>query len=334
MQGYKKSNPQASYIKAGVLFAILVVLFIISDRLAKGKMPSMNLAKMQSGLARMNQMQLYDDAKKDSVRKAITGLWITAPGDMALTSAINMEDRIEIKDNGIFWQVKNYRVILPAGDTTRFTHIMTGYLMPFGQRLTGDSTAFSDIRVIYQVMIQNQDTCYGESDITIGWPHSARPKPDSSLMIDDARHVAYKGEIAQFFPEGATKLVKKISLGACAAEYSFYSVLRKQVTDEYAGIQKNARDSSEVRSIIENYYSVILRQAVGAEFSIGDIEKTPEVRISFSVNPEGNVIDAKVMKKAPGVNSLERFVATNAGLWKFPPAKGSHIVKMVYEHHQ
>lgn len=334
MRNYQPSNPRKSYIKAAGLVVVLILVFIIADRLYTGKIPSLDLANLSVGLAKSKNMLLYDDARRESVRKAVAGFWMTAPSDTQLTPAVSVDDRVELKNNGIIWQVKQYRVVLPAKDTLHFTYVMTGYLIPHGQRLIADSAAYSDIRVLYQVFITNKDTCYGASDITTGWSHAAKPLADSTMRIDGRRYAAYKGELTAFFPKGAINLVKNIALNPCAQDLSFYDVLSKKVSAEYSAMRQPARDTTQVRQAIEDYYSLMLSQAIAAQFSIGDIEKTPVVSLKFTVKPNGSMVDVDVEKKTPGINAIERFAAATMATLKLPPAAQGGDVQMTYTHRQ
>jgi hypothetical protein len=334
MQGYKKSNPQSSYIKAGVLLAVVVILFIVSQRLSTGKLPGADMTKLQLGLAKLNSMQLYSETKKDSVRKAVAGLWMTAPESRALTGMIDLDDRIEMKDNGIIWQVKTYTVALPSGDTSRYSYIMTGYLLPFGQRLAADSTAYSDVRVIYQVMIKDKDTCYGESNIMTGWSHAPRKAADSIMMFEGTKYRLYSGDVTRFFPAGAVNLAKKLSLNPCKIDYTFFESLERRIAGAFEMKTGATRDTAEIHSIVTNYYAPLVKLAVAAQFSIGDIEKTRDIAISFTVKPDGTVAKSSVVKNLPGIFAIERFVANAALLWKFPAAQQGKDVTIIYKHHQ
>jgi hypothetical protein len=334
MRTYQPSNPQKSYIKAGVLLVLLIIVFIIADRLASGKVPRLDLANLSAGLARNKDMLLYDDAGREVIRKAVAGFWMTAPSDTQLTPAITVDDRVELKNNGIIWQVKQYRVVLPAHDTLHFTYVMTGYLMPHGKRLIGDSATYSDIRVLYQAMIVNQDSCYGESNTTAGWSHSAKPTVDSVMRIEGGRYIAYRGALPAFFPKGAIDLVKKININPCPPDLSFFEVLSKRVSAGFMTVKEQVRDTVQVRRALDGYYSLMLRQAIAAQYSIGDIEKTPVVALNFLVKPDGSITDVKVEKKTLGVNAIERFAAATLSMLKISPAAHGGDVRMTYVHRQ
>jgi hypothetical protein len=306
----------------------------VADRLYTGKVPKLDLASLSTGLAKSKNMLLYDDARRDAVRKAVAGFWMTAASDTQLTPAIRVDDRVELKTNGIIWEVKQYHVVLPTRDTLAFTYVMTGYLMPYGQRLIADSSAFSDIRVIYQVMIVDRDTCYGASDITTGWLHSARPGADSLMRIEGARYRPYRGALTSFFPSGAIDLVKKVNLNPCPQELSFFDVLKRRVSAGYRAAKEGVRDTTTVRQALDDYYSVLLKQAIGAQFSIGDIEKTPVVVLRFRVADDGSIGDVRVDKKTPGINAIERFAAATLSTLKVAPAASGGPVEMTYLHKQ
>jgi hypothetical protein len=157
------------------------------------------------------RMQLYykgakrfSEESKTIYLKGIAGFWAFDLEKIAGGALISKRDRLEIKENGIIWEVVEWKMKMPGVDTTEtFYHIRTAFINPYGV-LKGDS--LSDVYILSQEFIGTGDTCFGGYNYSELWKISRRGE---SIEISKRNYRQYKGDREDFYPPGKIDMVEK-----------------------------------------------------------------------------------------------------------------------------
>jgi hypothetical protein len=148
--------------------------------------------------------QRFSEESKPRYLKGIAGFWTFDLEKIAGGKLISKRDRLEIKENGIVWEVVEWKMTMPGADSAEtFYHIRTAFINPYGV-LKGDS--LSDAYILSQEFIGAGDTCFGGYNYSELWQISRRGE---YLEISKRNYRLYKGDIEDFFPHGIIDLVEK-----------------------------------------------------------------------------------------------------------------------------
>jgi hypothetical protein len=348
----KKSDPRASYIKAGVLLVLLILLYYAAEYLStKGFPKGFNqLMNAQQQMLAGMQTSRFDSLQQDSIRKVYAGFWTLTPDPTIDTNRCLRWHHVELKQNGIMWEVRRYRFVYPNGDSTAFTDIQQSYVYPWSMRKDPGKPVISQIRVLSHVMIADGDTCYGptmemvrsfiprERKTSSGEKavmtdtmveYDQRPveyvmdhlRKDDTVFLFSKPYVPYTGELAGFFPAGVTRLRDNINLRGCRRALSFQSYALTRATASLAASTVPVRDKQALEGIIRDYYSVILWADIVGKYPTEELLEAPPVDVKIEVKPDGSVAQAKLGKVQLAQTNLQRYILQHVLTWRFPAAK-------------
>jgi hypothetical protein len=146
----------------------------------------------------------FSPEEKQRFLAAHAGLWVRSSEAVAEGLPFKINDLLEIKPNGIIWEVIEWDVSLPgrdAGSPARLIQVRTAYVVPYGA-LKNDT--LNDAYTIHQTFLRPNDTCFGGWNFIDLW-HMA--KSGDSLIINRKKYAPYAGPLASFFPAGIVDLV-------------------------------------------------------------------------------------------------------------------------------
>jgi hypothetical protein len=146
----------------------------------------------------------FSEQEKADFLKRHAGLWKFNIETMSGGKTVKKTDRIEIKDNGIIWQVIEWTIPMPSDSIITFRQIRTAYLKPYGV-VRGDSIC--DAFVLSQAFITGKDTCIGAWNFPELWSFQM---VGSSLILNKRRYTFYNGELDNFFPAGSVAFVQSV----------------------------------------------------------------------------------------------------------------------------
>lgn len=132
------------------------------------------------------------------------GLWQFNIETLVDGKIVKKTDRIEIKNNGIIWQVVEWTIPMPSDSTITFRQIRTAYLKPYGV-VGGDSIC--DAYVLSQAFINGTDTCIGSWNYPELWSFRMS---GSELGLNRRQYSVYRGEPDSFFPAGSVAFVERV----------------------------------------------------------------------------------------------------------------------------
>ena len=162
----KKKKPSELFGRAavfGIFFIIVLILFMTSSK---------NEKSIDAGSQLLNGMAKYkgfEDKRKDDLKLRNAGFWQYASDTNTTNSMLYVTDRFELKPNGIFWQVTDYAIGLPSRKSTRFMHIVNGYMNPFAKTGVGLDSIVCDVHFIQHAYIMGKDTCFGPGNTDTTW---------------------------------------------------------------------------------------------------------------------------------------------------------------------
>jgi hypothetical protein len=192
------------------------------------------------------QAKRFTPQKKAEFLKNHAGLWSCRCDTVIEEMPLLRSDLLELKDNGIVWEVINWDVVMPSGGTKSFFQIRTGYVEPYGT-LKGDT--LGDFFTIHQCFIAGSDTCFGGWNFLDLW---VLGRDGESLVVAKRKFTPYSGAPTEFFPRGMIDLVglgggsdnqayKKIGKGSYGAQIELKTSVKgiKTVKADSAGPRSN-----------------------------------------------------------------------------------------------
>lgn len=347
MQLFKPKKPSDLFIRAGmfgIFFLIVLIFFFIASK---------NVKSVETGAKILNGVTRYkgfSDKEKEGLKSRNAGFW---QYESDTSGTINVSDRIELKTNGIFWQVTQYAIGLPSGNSTRFMHIITGYMNPFCKLAANNrDSIICDVHTIKQAFIMGKDTCYGTGNTDTTWDLMANGK---RFELGNRAYTAYDTTgpaLAQFFPAGALDIIDKprgrkaYKLGnktiyvvknkaqtpdasksmetfddcQCPASSSFESFARKAIASDMSTVKVDTLTAEAVQKTIDAYYRVFIETAMKSA-SHSRTGKPGNAKVVFDIARDGKVSNAAVVKLSEKDKKLEQTILSDITGWTFPQWK-------------
>lgn len=315
MKPMTPKKPSDLFIKAGIFgifFLIVLIFFMIASK---------NVKSVETGSKILNGVTRYkgfSEKEKDGLKLRNAGFWQYA-SDSA--STINVSDRIELKTNGIFWQVTQYTINLPSGRSTRFMHVITGYMNPFCMLAANNKDSIlCDVHTIKQSIIMGKDTCYAPSNVDTTWCVVANGERFGIGDRNYARYDTAGAALFRFFPEGALNIVDKITLLQSPPGSGFISFAKKAIISDMELVKVDVLTKDAIQKIVDAYYRDFIETIVsGAPQDAA--AKNKAVKIEFDVASNGKTSNARVDASALNNKKLEPAVLAEVNSWVFPSVK-------------
>lgn len=309
MHSSKKSKSRSSLIKGFVLLVLLILGFMIASRIKRFGLPSQasSLINIDYDVSRQKMSQLKE-SQQDSLRKAFAGFWVSETNGS--NTAVKKSDHLELRDNGIIWQVINWFVTFPSGDTISMYLVRNAYLIPYGKH-SGKSGYACDVRIIRQTFIVGQDTCYGASQADELW---LVEKNSDGIKFNDRFLQNYHGELSSFFPEGMIDLVDKLELVSCAPGSTLQMFANDAIKQQLKGIAAVDFKEESVHQWIDNYFNPIIVDDILHSQLIFSVPES--LTVSFAVSSEGNVLEPVIKSGKKG--RVSEMLIQNIRSWSFP----------------
>lgn len=329
----------ALIIRIVLLLGLVIGMVVIWKKYPPSKIADTVSTKISNQSTRQSFSTLSDSANA-ALKIEVSGYWQRIEPEQLPDKPYSISDRIELKTNGIFWQVHTLTLRLPGGDTATYTHIQTGYLNPF--KLTGNdsSTILIDALTSSQVFAGAVDTCYIPSLATalrkqsslLGmsqevFAKSLRRSADT-LFIDGRAYTGYDTTthpLADFFPRGSTELVDKVSLSECSQKASFADFAVNMLQQTFSsGKSAGATDTAAIRSLLTRYYSPIVVAELARHYTIGLLEPMHgTLTYTITVGADGKVTNVKKNAARSVSSEFEQLLTASIKGWYFMPVAGS-----------
>jgi hypothetical protein len=333
-----RSNSQKSFQKALYLSVAFVIVLLIANGLLKFVSHPGNFLRPHMDGGNANLVDL-DTNEVASIKKKNAGFWFCSGIQDRRMPFLSVSDRIELKDNGIFWRVRHDAIHLPSGDSVGFTAVTNGYMQPFYKSKTRADSIVCQVHFIGQVMTAGSDTCYIEHtrmsddpkksvmpDILRTKRLAGEVASDTAWdIIADGNHFGFDGReysvydtagpaLYSFFPKGATRLVGKISVVRCSNGMYIETFAKQAIVKDFAAMSVQERTKKEVLNDVDTYYKVMFAENLAktvTRYGKGT------VTLSFSVTSQGTVIDPRVVEAKPLNMKLNNELKKEIRTWRF-----------------
>jgi hypothetical protein len=297
------------------------------------------------------QAKRFNPEQKEEFLKTHAGLWVYryygVTGDVPLKKI----DLLELKDNGIIWEVVEWDVKMPSGKESALYQIRTGYVEPYG--IMRNDT-LSDAYTIHQSFITSSDTCFGGWNFLDLW---VIRKEGASLVVSKRKYEPYQGAITEFFPHGMIDLVgmggdgsnrffnktgsglfgaqielktsvpgvktidsdslrtNAMALPDCLDMNSLIDVLKKELFGEYEGLPVNLFNHDSALSYVGRYYQPLF---VYEQFRFFPRPVPAVVNVSFMIKNDGTLEDIRCKSPLNNDKMFYNDIVREVKTWHFP----------------
>ncbi len=238
-------------MQAILLLVFLVLGFLGYRFLKRGGIATGLTSFINMETPNIRSLESMKDEDKTALQRRFGGFWVHATDNPE--AAIQKRDCLELNENGIIWQVIQWRVLFPSGDTGCYYHIRHAYLNPYG--VAADKrTTVCEVRTIRQVFIDEdrEDTCFGRSQVDELWETR---RDDTLFSMNRKIYVPYRGELHSFFPEGQIDLIDKLLMNECVPEMNLTYLVRERLSEIYRDNQESRTcDTVQIKENLIEYF--------------------------------------------------------------------------------
>jgi|GEM_PF-2535124 len=354
----RKVSRRASFTKAVVLTALLVVALFLYHRVTRYGIPKDFFLAPDRAPADPSRLMQFTEEQKDSVKRLIAGFWAYDDGD-ADSGALRLSDRIELKDNGIIWRVTVRDLRLPSGRRSRIVSVSHAYIHPFGRMKDNERLLVCEARVMREAVIRDNDTCFGTDNVDDVWNIEG---DGTSFRFEDRHYRAYRGDVRTFFPPAAidvielafgkqgagtpveqwAKLRKKdgglnaptgiFAMKKCEGGIDGVSLVRAAVAADCASSPAAAAgDAGSMAAVIGAYYRPYCLMPVLQR--CGGAYGPTTLTVTARVGSDGGVkaVEVKFPRGRAVDRALAAVIQTEVGMWKFGAAAGGGEITVPFE---
>jgi hypothetical protein len=288
----------------------------------------------------------FSDSQNIEIKKYVSGYWQRYVPPVIPDKPYSITDRIELKENGIFWQVKKLVVYTPNGDSTSCTEIVTGYINPFKHHDEDSTLIIVDALIHGKAFATEQDTCYvsGLSNsianqrriisMTAETFASTLKRDADLLFIDNHEYILYdtiQHTLAEFFPRGAVEIVDKISTLQCKSAMSSSFFVKQRLADYFTSVKPSNSDTGAARLIIDRYYYPLIAKEISQHYTTGFLKPLEgHLSVMISINPDGTVKEVKKKSIRVRNQSFVMHLTEEIAGWRFVRLDGDTSMRNVY----
>ncbi|MBD3347361.1 MAG: hypothetical protein GF401_20075 [Chitinivibrionales bacterium] len=313
MRTQKEPKRARTLIKAVPLIIVLVVVAIITNRISKEGLPSHFASLLESPMEDYTVVDNFTEQEKDSARKMFAGFWEKRqeyPG-----GAFVEKDRLELKDNGIIWQVKEYTLQLPSNREFVVSHVIHGALVPYGYSKNDTGAVVCDVLIIRQNVVAENDTCYGESNAADLWKMK---KTEKSLRINDADYLPYgTASLDTFFQQGILNTIDDFTVEACLHGVNKYALLLDTLIADMAQMKVKDFSRQKAKEMIGRYYAHVLGGIISS-YGMPESSVPDSIEIGLSITASGKVINPRIIRADIKRELFEKSLVEDIRAWRFP----------------
>ncbi|MBN1761093.1 MAG: hypothetical protein JW863_22380 [Chitinispirillaceae bacterium] len=308
----KKGSSKSSFVQAVLLIVFLVLGYLGYSVLKKGGLTAGLNSFLDTDISDFRSLQSMKEEQKTALQKAFGGFWVyrTTSED----APVQKEERLELRDNGIIWQVIRWQVVYPDADTAVYYHVRHGYLNPYSIA-ADEKSVVCEVRTIRQVFIVDGDTCFGKSQVDELWQTRIS---DSLLIMNRRRYQVYTGELVDFFPEGMIDLIDKLIINDCTHGFGLGQVVREHLQNCYQNNEwTRSCDTNYLQQALSGYFEKAVMEELFS--SIPYFPSLPkEVALLLTLRSDGRVILAVTKAKRAQMDHFTQLLYSGVENWPFP----------------
>ncbi len=327
----RPSRARSSYTKGILLLVGLVLAFYVYHKVSKEGIPTQFVDMFGEPTIDLRSVKKFQEAQQDSVRKALAGFWTYRSERGGPDMPMAVDDRIELKDNGITWRVRTETLFLPSGDSARLTQISHAFLVPFGITDPKTQLVISEVHFIGLIWAHGTDTCYVPVHKKIpdfdsfAWTRVAsrswlHRRSDEALELFGSLYKPYDGaDKTRFFPEKSIGLIDSINVRQCLPGLTKAQLVREALLSDVRKVTVARRTVEDVRRIVKDYYVPYCLKPLVAERAGEELAVQGKLALEFDVLWDGTVQKVKASSKELRFHeTFKKAVADEVGAWRFP----------------
>ncbi len=323
----RRGGSKASFIQAVLLMVFLIIGLIGYNVLKRGVFTSGLNSFINMDVRNFRPLESIKEEQKEALKKVFGGFWVhrTERED----SYIVKNDFLELRDNGIIWQVIHWLVSYPCGDTGSYYHIRYAYLNPYGIAADGKSVV-CEVRTIRQVYVNGIDTCFGPSQVDELW---MTRKEDSLLVMNRKRYEPYRGKLSDFFPEGMIDLVDRIEFKDCRSGLDLAKIIEENLYECYRSDESTRNcDTAVAGKNLIGYFKTAFIDEIFS--SIPYFPKLPDsIVIPIIIKYDGSAELGLSKSKRAQADHFKARILNRIEKWPFPRCDAANSRVFVYTAH-
>ncbi|MBN1306938.1 MAG: hypothetical protein JXA18_03410 [Chitinispirillaceae bacterium] len=321
----KRGRAKSSFVQAILLIIFLVLGFLGYKKLKKGGFASGLAAFINVDVKDFRPLQSMKEEQKKALQKSFGGFWVNRTVDS--NALLQKDDCLELRHNGIIWQVVHWLVRYPCGETGSYYHIRHGYLNPYSVAADRRSIV-CEVRTIRQLFINGSDTCFGRSQVDELW--QAR-KEDSLLVMNRKRYFPYHGALPEFFPEGMIDLIDMLLLNSCEDIPNLSHIVGNRLDSCYQQ-DKTARpcDTAVINEELSEYFKPAFVDELFAAMPYFPVLPDSMI-LPIQLHHDGTVsLDISKGERAQ-VDHFEERILDRIESWPFPRCDAGNVPVFRYQ---
>jgi hypothetical protein len=336
-----KSSLVIQLVFFSVLALTIIIVWIFNPPKFLGETLSTSFQSKSGG-----SFTSFSDSQNIEIKKYVSGYWQRYVPPVMPDKPYSITDRFELKENGIFWQVKKLVVYTPVGDSSSCTEIVTGYINPFKHHSEDSTLIIVDALIHGQAFATELDTCYvaGISNsfanqrrimsMTTETFASTLKRDADKLFIDNDEYILYDTmqlSLSDFFPRGAVEIVDKISTLQCKRAMSSSFFVKQRMADYFTSVKPSNSDTAAARLIIDRYYYPLIVKEISQQYTTGFLKPLEgKFSVIISINPDGTVKEVKKKSIQVRNQSFVMHLTEEITGWRFMRLDGDTSIHKVY----
>lgn len=301
------SDTKGPLVKAGVLIIVLVLVFLLKDRL-----PKMTDAFFSNFDEKGKKVRTYNFSEEDqkAVRKEVAGFW---QADYKTRFGHNILTRIEAQGIGYFYWYDQKSITLPNDSVFSYIVQREDFLIPHSQE-EGSSSYICDLYRKNASYVFD-DTCkenMNDADERYKMLTVERISEDT-LKVDTVTYTLYTGKLYDFFPVNITKTIGSNEVITCHAKDNTIDKCKEAIENSI----KDLTYSEELQNkLLKKYYFPLA--LVERDLNLPFGEGKP-FTMKLSINTDGSVKTVDLSGPLTTSPAVKNAIRDEMKSWKFLP---------------
>ncbi|MBD3422150.1 MAG: hypothetical protein GF398_18720 [Chitinivibrionales bacterium] len=288
----------------------LIAVYVAIRTLSKNAGPMRYLQQAGDEFDRVMDLRGLDSLNVADVQKQLAGFWcFDSPVEPHTT--IWEHDRLELKENGIIWQVRRTCVRLPDNTVDTTTYVNHRYLQPKSYYAGSPNTYLCDGKIIDHVWLTYADTCYAPQPVHFIKEQSARGADsivtreenfsreltlaNDTLYFENRIYTPYPdSSLDNFFPANVLEYIEKFTVPRCDKLSGLLAIVNNRLRRSFAQINVDVREREAVFDVIARYYAPLMHSCLLDRDDVETRKMPDSLSFSAEITREGTLTDIEL----------------------------------------
>ena len=317
-------SKRTSYIKALVLFAVLIMVYILYYQINRSGVFSDFTALFDADFESYRNLAQFDDDQKKEITEELAGFWQFSKGDPSVDPVSKIE-RLELIDNGIVWHMIHWTINLPSGKQVELAHGRHAYFEPFSYN-PDESAKYSEAWVIRQLFILDNDTCYGESQVLELWEFDIF---SDTLIFNNRIYTHYDGELKDFFPEDQLlDVINRIDLNTCRRGASLSQLAKRAVLENMSSFGWKSQKEA-IANLIDLFYKPAVIDEMVRDNNFSSVPDS--ISYTLTIAFDGSVENVRNNRTSTAARRFNDALIKEINSWVFTESQDEGTVQYLLE---